>query len=34
MFENTPITAVATLLSPEMHTSVIEATGNAYSTRS
>jgi hypothetical protein len=34
MFENTPFTAVATLLTSELHTSVIKATGNAYSARS
>jgi len=34
MFENTPITAVATLLTPEMHPSAIKSTGIASSTRS
>jgi len=34
MFENTPFTAFATLLTPETHTSAIKATGNAYYTRS
>jgi len=34
MFENTPFTAVATMLTLEMHTSTIKPTGNAYSTRS
>ena len=31
---NTLFTAVATLLTPVMHTSAIKATSNAYSTRS
>jgi hypothetical protein len=34
MFETTPFTALATLLTPETRTRAIEATRNAYSIRS
>ncbi len=34
MAVKTLVTAVATLLTPEMHTSAIKATNSAYSTRS